>query len=931
MTSNTERVKETIYAIENVFIQNKTFNEIDGRPIFISNLDIKNNSGCSDLDQDEISIAINELDPNEFIIFNNENGDVDINPDITFRIRSRTYHIIWTLYRSQNRARGRVEQNVSDFRYLRHIKHKPRTNHDLSEIFDDEKIRGIENFNGDFMRNVVLAIVNNSKYQRISRFQLNSTINILNALNANRDQNTTKKIPGLTIEAGTGFGKSFAYQLPLLLWIIFKKYERILKIQQGRIKESQEHVNCTALLIFPRNALADDQRDTLNQLIEIINAHIQHNSDSKIRAYVRIKKIIEDYGGRTNLLEVNYADSEDGRPDIILTHPKSLQRRLVNPECSPVYRNSIDCVLYDEVHLWDGIEGARISAINARLQNIMESSNYNKKTLFVGMSATIDKADIHCQKLFAQLSEKRPVSIIEDDESEMEINTIEHHLILKPRSGRPARGVGVDTSSCLIHNRRNGLGCWHDDQLRNARLNRADQQSRIDQQRKPKTLTFIDSLDGSGKFANKLNDFEYFFDGHSQRARNADSNRPHRSYLFHYQPARNVKAGERPCFNCEECVNRQSPQIFHCDHYSRGECWYFSQDDAGQYNQVPYDNWFTIAIPDRLSFPQDNIRSSEINSYRRLKETEDKYDYFTSKPMVTDAGRVWLPDGRQPNEVDFWSDIDNVIATSTLEVGVDFENIKEIIQFGEIRSPSSYRQKTGRGAREGNLDDGLFCMTVINESPLAYHHFKHFKRLIESSLDPLKLEPTNPYTLKSNAYFSILDFIALKGINLFRFKNKSSADIKAEYVRTMGLFEEWETKRKEAEEGSGQKLASELEQYLNKFYLKFNRSENYNDIQEVLEFTKDFLSSLETERTMTINGQSETKTVHEWFVKSITDDNIRTEVQTEFHGDVFQKRSDSFNVIEENVSELRKIFEEKFSNDASLIEKLSNLEVNADE
>ena len=58
--------------------------------------------------------------------------------------------------------------------------------------------------------------------------------------------------------------------------------------------------------------------------------------------------------------------------------------------------------------------------------------------LFIGMSATIDKPEIHCQKLFALIKNKAKNQIKSHkiDIDDMEDHTIEHHLMLKPAAGR---------------------------------------------------------------------------------------------------------------------------------------------------------------------------------------------------------------------------------------------------------------------------------------------------------------------------------------------------------------------------------------------------------------------------------------------------------------------------------------------------------------
>jgi len=87
--------------------------------------------------------------------------------------------------------------------------------------------------------------------------------------------------------------------------------------------------------------------------------------------------------------------------------------------------------------------------------------------------------------------------------------------------------------------------------------------------------------------------------------------------------------------------------------------------------------------------------------------------------------------------------------------------------FGEIQSPTTYKQKSGRGAREGNIPDGLFVMSVVPPLPLANFYYRHFYRLVNPTLTPLPLEPANPDSLKSHAFASVFDYLARQGVNIF--------------------------------------------------------------------------------------------------------------------------------------------------------------------
>lgn len=887
-----EIVIEEIFQIENSLIQQKIFQDADNQPMFITNVQIQKGTGLSETEVVDVIKELAQNVRNDFIIFDNALG-ISTDENIKFLIRSRTYHIIWTLYKSASRTRGNPPRfNVADYQYLRHVKRRPKLTQNLEEIFIDEEIQKIFNYpKNDLFNKVITHIKTRTVFDKISNFQKKSAIKILKNLES-------RKVPkGIVIVAGTGAGKSFAYQYPLLLWILNKKFKKFDEYRKNIIKESELHVNCSGLLIFPRTALAQDQFESISNLIDVINEEILKFPDAVGRKFLTIKKPLRDFHSKiSGDLKKRYGNnSEGGYPDLIITHPKSLERRLLNPDCSPVYQQGIDCILYDEVHLWDGIEGAEIASLNGRLQNLFEQKS--KPPLFVGMSATIDQPDWHCQKLFSLLTEKRPETIIQGDDDDTEPYSIEHHLILKPRSGRPPIGVAIDTTSCLIHNRReDGLSTSHDDD---------NNPSQVDREAKPKSLTFIDSLNQTAKFANKLNDFEYFWDGQAQHARTASSQRPYRTYLFHYRPELRPPKGVpsknwRPTHNCDDCINRNSPEIFTCPSYARGECWYYSLDNGNQYAHVPYGNWAQLVPGDRLTIPRDNIRSKRVSSLEN-KNIRNKYDYF----LYEDS--IWIPDGLTPKNVAIYSDIDNIVTTSTLEVGVDFKNIKEIIQVGEIRSPSSYKQKAGRGAREGNSEEGLFVMSVINDSALAYHHFKHFSRLVKSSLDPLKLEITNPNIIRSNCFLSIFDFIALNQINLFKISRLDAKEIDLEYEKVRKLLND-----------------SKLEKYVEKFLTKFNISDN-SIIKETINDVKDFLEILATKKEINIGGTKTQRTLHEWLIKSVNDITTLQESRSQLGIDTLQKRQNSLGQITRYIDELEDAYRKQFPDDNSLSEKLNEL------
>ncbi|MCE2506235.1 MAG: DEAD/DEAH box helicase [Nitrosopumilaceae archaeon] len=889
LIENVDVVREIIYELEADLIKNKKFLDEQLKPIFLTNVEIQKNSTLSENEIVECIQHLEKNNKNEFIVF--QNLLITDEKNVKFLIRSRIYHTVWCLYKTENRPA--MERNVADYQYIRHIKRRPLLNNKIDDIFLDPEIRDIFQWgksNQKLIVEIIHHLKNTTKFNNMSNFQLDSATNIIKNLNKKDNAN------GIVLVAGTGSGKSFAYQFPMLLWILNKKINMYEKHLLGKIKKSDLHVNCSALLIFPRKSLARDQNDSIIELIEKINEFISKNIlDTKKKEFLKIKKPVTDFGSQVGKLDEVYGTEFDlGYPDIIITNPESLNKRLINPECHPVYRNGIDAILYDEVHMWDTIGGAGIASLNARLQNLFKiNSNF---PLFIGMSATIDNPDIHCQKLFCLLKnyQKIPV-IIQNDNDDNEKFSIEYHLMLKPASGRYVSGVALESTSCLLHNRRDGLSRYHDDS--NNGIN-------VIGEEKPKTITFLNSLDGSGRYHHDLNNYESFewARGNNPPAANRTVTRTY----FYYNKPRQGQSGVPHIESCTDCVNRINPDIFDCSYYRNGECWYYSQDDANQFANLRFGNWHPIVPGVRI--PLDNIRSTRVTSMEiDPKPSEDKYDYFKMNSWE------WVWDGIESHKHNLRTQIDNVIATSTLEVGVDFNNIKEVIQIGQITSPSSYKQRAGRGAREGNLDDGLFVMSIIDESPLSYYHFKHFKRLVTSTLDPLKLEITNPNVVLANGFLSIFDFLAFNGINLFRirfgpdkFLLKSQLD--ENYDKAISLLSSNKTKF-----------------FIKNFLDTVGFFDSSNESEKIINDAIDFLKELSTKHMIKIHDKTSTYTLHEWFVRAAEDNVVFRELGEQLELDIGRKKTEEIEKVLGSAEKLKEKYNHFFPDDDLIHKKIDEL------
>ena len=136
-------------------------------------------------------------------------------------VRSRIFHTIWCLYKTSlhpNLPNG--ERNIGDYKYFQNIKDRPLQNNNLLEICNDSDVASILGGPNSLILSIINHLQANTIYRGISNFQKNCAINTLKKLH------DRKKADGIVFVAGTGSGKSFAYQLPFLLWILSKKIKK---------------------------------------------------------------------------------------------------------------------------------------------------------------------------------------------------------------------------------------------------------------------------------------------------------------------------------------------------------------------------------------------------------------------------------------------------------------------------------------------------------------------------------------------------------------------------------------------------------------------------------------------------------------------------------------------------------------------------------
>ena len=159
------------------------------------------------------------------------------------------------------------------------------------------------------------------------------------------------------VTTGTGSGKTEAFLYPIL--------DHVLRARRDGVRGTK------ALILYPMNALANDQAARLSQLLTSrpelagIAAAIYTGQDGPRRTMVTADGLITDR-----------AIIRSEAPDILLTNYKMLDLLLLRSTDHPIWRQSavsLQYVVLDEFHTYDGAQGTDVAILLRRLGLVLKS------------------------------------------------------------------------------------------------------------------------------------------------------------------------------------------------------------------------------------------------------------------------------------------------------------------------------------------------------------------------------------------------------------------------------------------------------------------------------------------------------------------------------------------------------------------------------
>lgn len=166
------------------------------------------------------------------------------------------------------------------------------------------------------------------------------------------------------VSTPTSSGKSLIYQIPML-------------------HELEKDINSRGLYIFPTKALAQDQRRSIKELLQVMEGLEDI--------------IVETFDGDTPMCDRNEI-RDHGR--IIFTNPDMLHVTILPQESGwRTFLKNLKFVVVDELHMYNGIFGSHVALVLRRLRRICAAVG-NRHVKFVSCSATISNPEQHMRTVF---------------------------------------------------------------------------------------------------------------------------------------------------------------------------------------------------------------------------------------------------------------------------------------------------------------------------------------------------------------------------------------------------------------------------------------------------------------------------------------------------------------------------------------------------
>lgn len=576
-------------------------------------------------------------------------------------------------------------------------------NKEQSKLLPEELVNAIKDIWG----------IEDEKEGKLRLFQEDCLFFIMSKLLGNKHPEEEQ----LLLSMPTGGGKTEAFIIPIISNIYFKK-------------QKEEKQGIKAVIIYPTNALANDQAARFVELIHKLNKELyqqlipkskhisigilsgdtpRNSSNLQNTSLVqlcpecgnsefereentlRCKAEIDNKICNTSLEFCKLTKDEivENPPDILITNPDEINFALHSPKYAQIFHNKIETIVFDEVHMYQGIFGCHIAQLLRRLEEIS-----NHKPLYIGLSATIGNAKQLAALLFNEkLDNIKYIHNKNNDYTTEKTIKYRYHYLIKPalikKNSDNERYVRTLSVAGVI-----GMFLGHlitDSHFR-------------------KTIIFANYRNDADDLAKYLKereelDIKYYF-----------------SKIIHK-------------LNTNQKLDKEEVDI----------CTFIHK-------------WIDVLINNTI--PNRDTLKIGWNRGGLEKETRIRSIHSFISNQLIESNNT---DSKDKNPIDL------MVATKTLEVGIDIGDVSTVINSSAPFTTNEYTQRVGRAGRKKDS----IAITVINpENGIDAYFSKYFKRYVEGKdFEDAPIVISNELIVKRHIIARILDYFTKKICEIDKYKD----------------------------------------------------------------------------------------------------------------------------------------------------------------
>lgn len=639
---------------------------------------------------------------------------------------------------------------------------------------------------------------------KFSEFQLNCTVKILES-----KYDVKNPFRAQVLTAGVGSGKTIGFTIATLI-------EARKSILDGI---SNDDWKTTSIFIYPRTQLAIDQHEEISKIASYMTDSNGNSVSPEVWLEHYRNRFYTEGAVTTGVVE-KYGTHSKPIPIIITTY-ETLKRRMVRPEFIRKLSKHLSTIVLDEIHLSSGVSGGMSSYLLSRLSAttkkevfwIGASATIARPDEHASKLFGLNKEEVGV--IEPKLEELKQAGInhhifLKPNPGMSILGSLVNatsRLIHNRRHNLSERideeGNLIEISKIEISNRQKSigfadnlemLGRWNDDLRENERTSKYSKRQITNLGKKhpnkqkiedwhaknreiPYALRFHKPLQRrlTNKGGNdedhpgdKLSDLTNLFEKEKIEticdncmAGNRvvlgeiePNNLLELSKLVHRYPHKEDDAFKAfkiksDCFIETEKKLIGSHEL--CPMLQSGACSWFPKSEI--------DKIFKIPKLENSNQQQYYTYSSAIKS-TVFSGKSDKSNNLDDIIFEESVKHIFDEGPKPGSEKDITLHVDMVLASPSLEVGVDIPMLTESVMTKAIRNIASYRQKAGRVGRETNLD--TMNVTIMSQNSVDMHYYRQPRKLVsEGRLEPVPLMDNNLAILACSAYGSVWEWLAL--------------------------------------------------------------------------------------------------------------------------------------------------------------------------